>query len=160
MNQETMQRRPQARNDGLVIQELPDEVLVYDVDRHQAHCLNQTAALVWKQCDGQTSVGEMVRLLHRELKTPVDEAVVWLALDQLGKAGLLRERVNRSPGTARLSRRALMRKMGWAAAVALPVVTSLVAPTPSQASSGKAEGAPCTSSVECLSGLCVNGKCV
>ena len=52
---------PRARKEGLVVQDMPDELLVYDVDRHKAHCLNQTAALVWKRCDGKTSVIFMCR---------------------------------------------------------------------------------------------------
>ena len=29
-----------------MIKQLPDEVLVYDLENHQAHCLNASAALV------------------------------------------------------------------------------------------------------------------
>ena len=47
---------PRARKDGLVIKELSNETLVYDLERDEAHCLNQTAGLVWKQCDGRTTV--------------------------------------------------------------------------------------------------------
>jgi len=55
--------RPLARQDRLVVQELSEEVLVYDLDRHRAHCLNRTAALIWRHCDGSTSVAEMARRL-------------------------------------------------------------------------------------------------
>ena len=40
---------PRAHTDGLVIKELPNETLVYDLKTDEAHCLNQTAALVWKR---------------------------------------------------------------------------------------------------------------
>ena len=95
--------KPQVRKDGLVVKELPDEMLVYDLERHRAHCLNPTAALVWKRCDGRTSVKEIATLLQKELKTlpgkpgkpgKVDEKLVWLALDRLGKAHLLEERLS------------------------------------------------------------------
>ena len=39
---------PRARQDELVVEELPDETLVYDLKRHKARCLNRTAALVWQ----------------------------------------------------------------------------------------------------------------
>ncbi len=39
---------PHGRKDGLVVKELGNETLVYDLERDEAHCLNQTAALVWK----------------------------------------------------------------------------------------------------------------
>jgi hypothetical protein len=44
--------KPEARKDGLVIQDLPEEILVYDLNTNKAHCLNQTAAYVWQACDG------------------------------------------------------------------------------------------------------------
>ena len=110
---------PRAREDRLVVQELPDEVLVYDLNRHKAHCLNRTAALVWGHCDGQTTVADMATLLRKELKHPVDEAVVWLALDRLGRAHLLRERVRPPAGARRLSRREVMRKLALAGALSV-----------------------------------------
>jgi len=118
---------PRAREEGLVVRELPDEVLVYDLDRHKAHCLNRSAALVWRHCDGQTTVAEMAALLQRELKSPADETVVWLALDRLGRAHLLREPAVPPGSAARYSRREVMRKMGMGAAVLVPMVTSIVA---------------------------------
>jgi hypothetical protein len=45
---------------------VPDEVLIYDLKQHKAHCLNKTAALVWNHCDGETSVSEMATLLQKE----------------------------------------------------------------------------------------------
>ena len=54
---------PKARKHELIVKELSDETLVYDETTHKAHCLNQTAALVWKFCDGRTSIPQMTRLL-------------------------------------------------------------------------------------------------
>lgn len=155
----TEQFVPQARNEGLLVQELPDEVLVYDLDRHKAHCLNRTAAFIWKQCDGQTTVTEVARRLAKELGTPVAEEVVWLGLDQLGKARLLPERV--APGGNRVSRRDVIRKIGVAAAVGLPLITSIVAPTASQAVTCLPGGSSCQTGAQCCSGICGNdGLCV
>jgi hypothetical protein len=56
-------QRPLARTDNLVINELTDEVLVYDLQRDKAHCLNHTAASVWKQCDGRSTAAEIARRL-------------------------------------------------------------------------------------------------
>jgi hypothetical protein len=151
---------PQARTEGLVIRQLPEEVLVYDLDRDKAHCLNQTAALVWQHCDGQTSVAELVQILEQEMHTPVPAEVVWLALQQLGKARLLTERVEGPGGSARLSRREVMRRLGWAAAVTAPLVTSIVAPTASQAASCLSSGSACTAAAQCCSGGCINSVCL
>jgi hypothetical protein len=125
---------PQARQDGVVVRELPDEVLVYDLERHKAHCLNGTAAAVWKHCDGETTPQEISFRLAREFSTPVDEDVVWLALDELGTLNLLEAPVVREGG---LSRAQLMRRIGVVtAAIALPAAISLNVPSASAAVCG------------------------
>ena len=121
---------PRAREEELVVEELPDETLVYDLKSHRASCLNRTAALVWSHCDGQTSVAAMATMLQSELETPVDEAVVWMALDRLGRSRLLTEQVTLPADRAEYSRRAVLRTLGRAAGITLflPVVASIVAP--------------------------------
>ncbi|MBA3352846.1 MAG: PqqD family protein, partial [Blastocatellia bacterium] len=54
---------PIARKNGLVVQEVPDEVLVYDLETNKAHCLNQSAAMIWRSCDGKNSVSEIAALV-------------------------------------------------------------------------------------------------
>ena len=136
--------RPVARKIDLVTREMPDEVLVYDLKTHQAHCLNQTAALVWKYCDGKNSVTDIAELVALETNTSVDEAAVWLALERLGKANLLEERVLPPIGSPRLSRRETVKRLGLGFALAVPVVMSVVAPAAAAAASGCAAqlGAP------------------
>src|SRR5262245_14825150 len=131
MKREAEQLIPQARTEGLVVQELADEVLVYDRERHKAHCLNRTAALVWEQCDGKRSASAIASAIESHVNAPVDEDVIWLAVDQLSKSHLLRENAQLPGFESGLSRREVMRRIGLAAAVALPVVTSIVAPTAS-----------------------------
>ena len=137
---------PLARQDELVVEELPDETLVYDLKRHKANCLNRTAGLVWRRCDGQTTVAEMAALLEREVGIPADEAVVWMALDRLGKARLLREQITLPADRSEYSRRAVIGTLGRVAGMSLllPVVESIVAPTAAAAQScvtvGQCEG--------------------
>lgn len=120
---------PLARQEKLVVQEMPDEVLVYDLKQHKAHCLNKTAAFVWSQCDGQTTVAELARLVVEEFKSPFDETLVWRALDQLNKADLLAVKLERPKDVAFQSRRRLLGKLGTAALLSVPVVMSITAPT-------------------------------
>jgi hypothetical protein len=124
---------PVARTKDLVVNELPDEVLVYDLTRHKAHCLNQTAAQIWHLCNGQRTVPEIARILAQELDKAVDEEVVWLALDQLSKSRLLEQETARLDTTSRLSRRAAVRRLGLGAAIVLPGVITVVAPLAVQA---------------------------
>ena len=41
--------RPHARRTGVVVEELDREVLVYDLARNAAHCLQGVTALVWRR---------------------------------------------------------------------------------------------------------------
>ena len=138
---------PQARKDGLVVRELPDEILVYDLERHEAHCLNETAAAVWHHCDGETSPSEIGFRLARQFATPVDEDVVWLALEDLGKLQLLETPVTRP--TSGLTRGDVIRRAGLVASVlAVPAVFSMAAPT---AQAGVCN-APCAGPEDCAGG--------
>jgi hypothetical protein len=157
MKKETSQVVPAARQEGLIVQELSDEVLVYDEQRHKAHCLNQTAAVVWRQCDGQRGVKEVAQRASAEMGATVGEEMVWLAVEELGKRRLLTERQNL--GMAGASRREMMKRLGIGAAVALPLITTIVAPEAAQAANCIASGQACTSSAQCCSGLCSSSLC-
>ena len=60
---------PRSRKEGLVIEELGDEILIYDTVNDRAHTLNRTAALVWKLCDGKRTVSEIARVAGKELSS-------------------------------------------------------------------------------------------
>jgi len=150
------QLTPLAREEGLVIQELPGELLIYDLSNHKAHCLNRTAAFIWKHCDGRMTVPEIAARLGKEFDASSDEAVVWFALGQLKKTRLLRD----SSNGKQISRRDVIRKAGLAAAVGLPLVTSILAPTALAQASCLPRDAACTLNSQCCSGNCRgNGLC-
>lgn len=150
-----------AQHKDLIVRRLSEEFLVYDKETSQAHCLNRTATDVWKLCDGKITVAGIIQELEKKSKSPVDERIVWMALHQLQKSGLLRGRILSSKEKNMLSRRALVKKMGVAAALALPVVTSILAPTAAQAASCLPNGQPCMFDSQCCSMNChpVNHKC-
>ena len=159
MKEKASNSKPLARSEGLIIKELPDEVLVYDLDRDHAHCLNKTAAYIWKSCDGKTSPGKIASALADKFDCPNDERIVWLGLDQLGRSHLMRFKAEPPRPLAGMNRRAVIRALGLAAVAAVPVVTSIVAPTPAQAGTAAPPGTPCTDPVQCSSGNCVSGSC-
>jgi hypothetical protein len=149
---------PPARNGQLIVRELPEETLVYDLERNQAHCLNHTSAFVWKHCDGQTTVEEMVNLLRREFDAPVEDDVVWLALKQLRRLHLLEDGSGRI-GMMKVTRRDLVRKY-LPAALALPVILSIPAPTAAQALSRCGRNRdPCDDNTPCCPGFNCDGIC-
>src|SRR3954454_746436 len=110
---------PQARQDELFIEQLGDELVVYDAKHHCAHRLNPTAAWMWRHCDGRKTVAETTQLLADELQQPVDEELVWLSLETLDKAHLLSAPLQRPSGAPDDSRRAMMRKLAVAGGMML-----------------------------------------
>jgi len=126
MNNPNNSQNPMARQNGLVVQEMPEEVLVYDLDTNKAHCLNRSAAFVWKSCDGNNSVSDIVREFESTGAGKVTEDFVWLAIDQLSENGLLEGKV--APRFHGQSRRQVLKTIGLASIVAVPVIASLVAP--------------------------------
>jgi hypothetical protein len=155
-----MQKMPRARKSGLIIQEADSEILIYDQTNDKAHCLNETAAKIWKYCDGETSLAATCSALSRDLQSPIDEKLLWYAIDQFTKDSLLeREVIPPAFIIAGMNRRQLVRTLGLAAVVALPLVTSIVAPRPAQAATCKPSGQACVGPVECCSGLCTLNVC-
>jgi hypothetical protein len=154
------EHHPLMRTERLVVDYLPDEVLVYDLDRQQAHCLNRSAALVWQSCDGKRGTAEIARRLTAESDAPFSEELVLLALNQLEKLQLLECDQTLPAQFPVLSRRQMVRRLGFAAAVAVPLVTSIVAPTAVQAATCIPPGQPCNPNIDCCSVLgCISGTC-
>ena len=118
---------PLARKEHLLIQDLQDEVLVYDQRTDNVHCLSRVSAFIWRHCDGHTEVGQIAARIEGELEFRADEAFVWEGLDRLEEAGLLQQPIARPEGVARegLLRREVL--------VSLLAITTVLAPTPTQA---------------------------
>lgn len=139
-------RLPKARQSGIVVQEMPGEVLIYDTKTNKAHCLNETAAAVWRRCDGNTKVEDLALELgsgHSGLQVPAE--LIFLAVDQLSDKGLLETKLEGSVRSE--SRRDALKKIGMTAVVALPIIASLAAPKSALAATSCA----CVSDAECMS---------
>jgi hypothetical protein len=155
--------KPRSRTAGLIVEELDGEVLVYDTATDRAHCLNRTAALVWRWSDGATSVRDLSRRLQRELPIEAGAAgVVEEALRVLEKAHLL-ERPLDAPAHSARSRRQALRTLARGAAL-LPVVSSIVAPRAAEAATCVPIDGPCTAPGQCCPNnqnqrCCRNGRC-
>lgn len=109
-------------------EQLGDEASVYEWTRTEVHSLNPTAARIWNLCDGVLTDAEIADKLRSESGLPHAEEVVRFALAEFARRHLLANEI----ATSIPSRRALLMRLGKAAAL-LPVVTSIVAPTPLQA---------------------------
>src|SRR3954453_19267331 len=80
-----------ARVDALRVEEVHDEVLVYDLARRKAHSLNRQAALLWRLCDGTRDIAELAAALAVATGLEADADVVLHGLRQLDRQGLLAE---------------------------------------------------------------------
>jgi hypothetical protein len=146
---------PRAKTERLIVREIDGETLIYDRSREAASCLNEFAARVWRECDGETSVAEIAAALGE------DEPAVWLALHQLTKAQLLTRAIVFPPDmSAAKSRREIGAGLGLGAAA---LVASIVVPRPAQAASCVPRLGVCEPRTSppvignCCAGLCVGG---
>jgi hypothetical protein len=131
-----MTPKPKSRRAGLILQELPDELLIYDQKTHRAQCLNASAASVFRLADGSRAIPEIARDASESLGAPLDEDMVWLALAELDENDLLETPLSRDvPRPTRREVLAVGAATG-AAAVMLPMVLAITAPTPAYAASG------------------------
>jgi len=116
---------PRARGGRrFIVQSLPEETLVYDVDRSRAHCLGVVAASVWRRCDGRSSAARVAAAVGRETGRAVDEAAVWLAVGRLAEADLLEPNV-RTPGGR--SRREWLKEAALVGGLAVVSITAPLA---------------------------------
>jgi hypothetical protein len=145
---------PQARPEGLVVEQVGDETVVYDVHTRAAHCLKPLAALVFAAGDGATTVEDAAGRAGVEPEAVID------AVGQLERLGLLDVPLvvveDDGPG---VSRRDMLRNAGYAgaaAAAAAPLITSIAAPTPAGAAAGTLPSgcSGCTTPSDCTSGIC------
>jgi hypothetical protein len=151
--------RPIARSEGLIVEELDGDLIVYDTERNRAHTLNRVAARIWKQCDGERTVSDLTGLFAAE--TPDDVTMNYLS--QLERLHLLNAG-SLAIGEARnLSRRQLLRRasIGGAAVVLLPMVTSILAPSAEASSSCAGSNVDCRTKFCCPPLVCSpeTGKC-
>lgn len=120
---ETGHELPLARAEGLLTEEVEAEIVVYDSESKQAHCLSPLAALVFAGSDGQTPIPELAELASTQLEEPVEAERVEDALAQLEELGLMVV----PEDELRVSRRGMIRKgaLVGAAVAATPLIVSV-----------------------------------
>jgi DNA-binding MarR family transcriptional regulator len=117
---------PLARSQGLVVEELGEELLVYDLETDRAHSLYPEAAQVWRSCDGGTSVESLAARLELDAET------VGRALDELEACDLLESAAPPAGGSTRRELTVRAVKAG-ALVAAAPLIVSVTAPSPASA---------------------------
>jgi hypothetical protein len=132
---------PKSRKENLVIQNTGEELLVYDLDKNKALCLNETSALVWQSCNGKNGVSDIAKLLEKKFNLSVSEDLVLFTLNELDNENLLEsdfDKINKFNG---LSRREVIKRIGFSSMIALPIIAAVVAPDAIHAQSCVGTGA-------------------
>ena len=119
---------PAARKTNLVIQQLSNETLIYDLHSNKAICLNETATFIWQNCNGNNSVAAITRLLKEKFGKQISDDFVLFALEQLKEQKLLENSVALPWRFEQPNRRKIIKQIGLTSAIALPIVSSIVAP--------------------------------
>ena len=122
---------------NILVEELPDETLVYDLDRHRAHCLNPTAAFLLTQANGERDLEDLSRLAEAEFGENTTAEVVQLGMERLQRARLVEWEGADTPETG-ISRKDAIRRLALVGLV-LPAVMTIVTPFPAQAARSSRE---------------------
>lgn len=80
---------PVARTERLVVENVGDEAVIYDLDTNVAHALKPLAAAVFMYADGKNSPAEIAELVSYRVDASVSEDDVNDALAQLDSLSLL-----------------------------------------------------------------------
>ena len=136
---------PKARTENLLEQNLEKETLIYDLSIDKAFNLNETLSVVYKACGRNLTFDE----LKHEYK--FTDEFIYLALDELKRENLLAEDYKSPLGN--VNRREVIKKVGLATMLALPLITGLIAPQAVNAASNSGSG---PSSEVQFEGVCYN----
>lgn len=170
---------PIARENDLLVEQVGDETVVYDLETKAVHCLAPLAAAVFRHCDGRTTPAQCASAVSETISRDVTDDDVLDVLAQFEELGFFRSPMltlhngnGNGNGNGGVSRREFARRSALvgAAAFAAPLITSIAAPTAAMAGSGIASGCSgCGQNHDCISNHCCqsvpgkqcnNGCCV
>ncbi len=151
--------KPLARKTDIVVQDLDNEILIYDLRENKAFTLNETSATIWQLSKGDKTISEIADILSAKFNSQINDEFVFLAIEQFHKENLV-ENFDEMHGLfSGFSRRAIIKRVGFATAVALPMLFSVIAPSSISAQSACAAtpfptGCPCTANPNCANFCC------
>lgn len=139
-----------ARSEGLLIERVDDETVIYDLESKEAHCLGVLAAQVFDLCDGRRKHDAIAAEAERRLATTVTTDDVADAVAQLEERRLLDTPFLIHEGG--ISRRDALRRGVFATAlittIGVPVATAAATAQIPTGCTG------CGQNKDCVSGHC------
>jgi hypothetical protein len=139
-----MTRLPVARTEGLLVEPVGDETVIYDSETKEAHCLKPLAAIVFAHADGTMTTHDAAALAEQRLGESVTEDDVANAVDELRASSLIDTPMLFVEDG--LSRRQMLRRTAYAGAAATTAgafITTIGAPPAMAACSGQPAGCNC-----------------
>ena len=140
-----------ARRDGIFFEDIHEEVLIYDTHTDTGHALSETAAVVWRTCEGGATLDEIAgQLVARGIGDTKEAGAVLAdrAVAELTEKHLLD--ASGVQASAAVTRRHALRRIAGVggSAIVAPLVVSAAIPTLAQA-----HGSPVSGCVQ-TGGLC------
>jgi hypothetical protein len=86
-----MKKMPRVRED-VSLQELGEEVMIYDPLNEKVHILNTTAHSIWKLCDGRCTIQEIKEKISKMFPNTAEHEIhddIVAAIDNFEKNKLL-----------------------------------------------------------------------
>jgi D-alanyl-D-alanine dipeptidase len=102
--------------DQLIVENLGNDLMIYDQKRNRAFCLHQNVTFIWQRCDRKTTVGELAAKLLHSAGATIDEKVVQFALQTLSQDGLPEPSTFEPVSPHGMTRLQVMQKIGVRAA--------------------------------------------
>ena len=144
-------------------------MLLYDLTTHKCHSLNRTASRIWQECNGKRDIAEVAENLFGNTSKEAREELVILTLNELAQVNLIEEG-KAYEFKSSVTRREMIKNVGKASLIALPLIASITAPKSISAQSGCLPALPCnpgtltvgcpcdgTCAVGCIAPLSCNG---
>jgi hypothetical protein len=129
---------PIARKEQIISETVAGEYILYDTRQKRAHRLNPTLSWIWDRCDGNANVEQIAAAFEGEFAVENGIVAVLSGLKQLDNCELLQRPIEIPPletSHSPFSRRQIIAS----GSVLMPVLVSIIAPTPAAAKSGKEE---------------------
>src|SRR5271167_1121318 len=117
---------PIAKSENLLVEDVAGELLIYDTSTNRAHCLNESAAAIWRHCDGNRSIDSLANHLFPKLEASDARQLVGVGVERLRRRRLVEGTATGAP-IVDMSKRQLLKKvavLAAAAGVMAPLVSS------------------------------------
>ena len=129
--------KPRVRQSSLFSEDMHGERVIYDNGNKKVHPLNPTMTWIWDHCDGSRTIDELIATLHSDTGCDDARGLITSGLKQLAEANLLEPGSVDRTALDEGERSTVSRRAAVVAgiSIAVPIMTSILAPTPAAAKS-------------------------